>query len=1408
MAIYNDDGSMVLSSVQKSPEEIKKDLGIQETPRYQQIGLEVAKAIPRGAVKGLKETAKLAPLAVQYAPFVAMPFEYAGRKVGGFFGDDDQDNNYSWSSEVGDYKRLVNTWGEFSRMEDARKGLDNAALPLIEALEKEYETKFGDYAELLGEFASPLAPLKAVTMGARAFNIANTLPQLQSTKRKLLKELNKQSNTQLDSSVLASPRKTYEALKKEGIKLDRDAERELAYIQKNQKKVNKLEAYNKASLRANNILTRDIASAASAAFAVHYVENNFEEENAVYLAPLAGIGAAIFAPPLFIGHGRQALYNLLGKYHELRGNEDAALDMAIRARGVDVDEIRDASGRKVTDPDELRRRKQEMIATSAPEIKFYKMLNAEIDKLPAKEKQSLMFSLDHYNHIYEKFRRRAIDKNRKELADNFIPLIGNVVQLNSIRSLHKTLMGTLNSQFLLDPRKRIFRARVGNELDDVTNMLAQQAELVRLEFEDLKKLGKLTDPTTGQMYDEIDSLMNDFKKVDLDTRGYLDSVQGQIGRNSKNILNRLELGTVGKKDIEAQLKASKAISSLAEKYNINRRSITEDFNEKNSELVLKGFLNAQQKVNDAYNRALKDENGKDITVSSPVVIDKLKQILQDKESKSILAPQGDPSINLLKLFQKEVQENYIVDFLTKDLTKSEELLENIDTFFQYNKRLYIRSKLPKDANGNVDLASQEAQDLAEQFNLRSGYKQFLKHKARHEQGSTITQKEEAASFINRYFLSKDKGDTNFLLNADEFQLASPQRVMAFVDDIQEEAMGANMRLTDIQSVRSKFQEKRLFGRTAAQKEDGKQMVEALDSFFDLDLIENPDDLANYLDKLIIANQIYKDNMLPFKSIDFQRHRRLHSEAMGLEDEYKSAREFYKDSGDATKLIELSKRVAAKGTGGDDLMRALVDPNSQLTKTASSQPARVLTSLLNNLDSNTDRNSLKEAAITSITRALREAEEKGDALSMTNRITDTYIDNFKNAKLISDGDAETLRDISIWNKKAFQDYTTSNIPIFKEAETSLKSIGRKYGDSIENNIIRAVLKAQERADNPEKVAQVVKELTNLTIGKSGKLKGFKSFVRETDELDEDLSRITDILKDEDIKNGTNFLQEAKDYLYGEDGSVTGLQRLLDYYRKGDGRGDTVEVFDEVTKQKVKMTEGEIVLKAIDDIFMQHLINVGFSATDRMSSISNMNVFTRRGRKYALNYQQNIDAPALQEAAEDLKPYLEAIHGSDSTVIKELDDLLEVKKIISQKPFDKDDATIAGMPSMMSIESGISRVYSVIRGVVSARYILTEMGLRNYRQGQKELLTKFLTDPTAIHTLHDVAVKGLDDPYHTRNLFQIIFSTPNMSVLAARAAEMTGVDKDSAETVTITTDTGEKLNVNKQWVDQATKAFSNF
>ena len=86
MANYDSNGNLILPSVQKSKEEITRDLQGNEPSKFYRDTIEIARGIPRGAVKGIKETAKLIPLAVQYAPFVALPAEYAARKVGGFFG--------------------------------------------------------------------------------------------------------------------------------------------------------------------------------------------------------------------------------------------------------------------------------------------------------------------------------------------------------------------------------------------------------------------------------------------------------------------------------------------------------------------------------------------------------------------------------------------------------------------------------------------------------------------------------------------------------------------------------------------------------------------------------------------------------------------------------------------------------------------------------------------------------------------------------------------------------------------------------------------------------------------------------------------------------------------------------------------------------------------------------------------------------------------------------------------------------------------------------------------------------------------------------------------------------------------------------------------------------------------------
>lgn len=210
---------------------------------------------------------------------------------------------------------------------------------------------------------------------------------------------------------------------------------------------------------------------------------------------------------------------------------------------------------------------------------------------------------------------------------------------------------------------------------------------------------------------------------------------------------------------------------------------------------------------------------------------------------------------------------------------------------------------------------------------------------------------------------------------------------------------------------------------------------------------------------------------------------------------------------------------------------------------------------------------------------------------------------------------------------------------------------------------------------------------------------------------------------------------------------------------------------------------------------------------MTDLNARNIYTGRGRKLAINYQQSIDAPALEEAINKYQPYLKAIHGEGSQILDELNDLVEVKKIISQKSFDKDTAKLTGTPTVMSVESGISRMYSIVRGVVSARYVLTELGLRTFRLGQAEVIKKFLTDPTAVSTLHDVYVKGLNDPYYTRKLFNQIFSTPTMAIIASRAEQLTGADKYPKSPITFKGKDDKNIQISDDYFKYLNTLFSD-
>ena len=58
---------------------------------------------------------------------------------------------------------------------------------------------------------------------------------------------------------------------------------------------------------------------------------------------------------------------------------------------------------------------------------------------------------------------------------------------------------------------------------------------------------------------------------------------------------------------------------------------------------------------------------------------------------------------------------------------------------------------------------------------------------------------------------------------------------------------------------------------------------------------------------------------------------------------------------------------------------------------------------------------------------------------------------------------------------------------------------------------------------------------------------------------------------------------------------------------------------------------------------------------------------------------------------------------------------------------DNVNLQNMPKALSVESWISRIYSINRGVISPRYVLTEAGLQQYRVGKTDMMIDLLSNP---------------------------------------------------------------------------------
>ena len=93
----------------------------------------------------------------------------------------------------------------------------------------------------------------------------------------------------------------------------------------------------------------------------------------------------------------------------------------------------------------------------------------------------------------------------------------------------------------------------------------------------------------------------------------------------------------------------------------------------------------------------------------------------------------------------------------------------------------------------------------------------------------------------------------------------------------------------------------------------------------------------------------------------------------------------------------------------------------------------------------------------------------------------------------------------------------------------------------------------------------------------------------------------------------------------------------------------------------------------------------------------------------------------------------------------DKLNDMNSLITIVAGEVPTATMEGLPKHFRVEQIISRIYSIARGVVSPRYVLTELLIQDWRFRRGTLIKELATDQDASKLLYDVIfTDGLKNP----------------------------------------------------------------
>jgi hypothetical protein len=1329
--------------------------------------------------------------AARYAPYAALPaealFKAGAATVAGFQNEKDEDVDYGLDTLMNTYKQRVDNWQEYSGLGDIQDSLDESFKPLFEKLAKEYDSPIYDTAEVFGEFLTTIPAVKALVAGGRAIQIASLKPLIKKSKDALTKELGKQATDE----IVDSPRDRYQYITENlGQEITDGARKEVKFLETNKRKILKLQQKNKELLALKRSIGSDVAAAGAGAFAITYVESQAPEQ-AHWLAPLAGISAAVLVPPVLVNNSRAISFNILGMLMKGLGREDDSLDMFIRARGMNPNDLLDEKGARIVSDKALRKKKQMLLASTPQELKFYERIAQEIEQLPDEQKNAIYQSAITYKELFEKFQSKAEAKGLDDVADSFVPLVHNVIQMAGIRSLQQALLKRADAGFFLTPKK-LFQNQLSSEIDYLLTAQEVQIDFVRSELAGLARVAE-GDADLAKVVGDMQDMVNE-------TNEMFSAISKQVGVEGKNLKRNLAYNTVGFQDQDTLQKAGVHAKELVNKYGTHDKDVINTITKRNQSFERKVDDRITKKRNELYDEVSKDQDGNYVTVTTAQSKKYIEDILKSEKGKEIRLGFGEdkPTVKNYEDFLSLTQQQYLSTMRNTDPNRFENLTDLIEDVYAVERENFVAR-----VTAQSDMDVETAMSL---FNSRSRYNTFKNYLDSEE-----TDSRDLAKFIHDRFINPKKNKKRMA----GANLSSISKRM--IQDIAEdpEYNSSNIRLIDILNI------KRRYSKIANQPSEAvsptaKREAQNVNELMDLFLAEMSNDttLSDYARKKAKADTYFKAYDLPLRTKKIMNNRRLRKH---FDSKYIAQAELATD-GDLNKLSpkdlqDLQNMVDSDNVEGYDIIRSLFDPIvvNDLRRQGvidTRDPFLILKAFRDNLDQD-DIPDFQDSIMRSIVKGIDEGNDptkRNGALNLTSGIDEDFINKLKQGNYITNEHFKELEPFVNLRKQLRETTNNSLEESFNTTSANLDFFVNKNKDSIAGSFLNQIINQRDRTKTAEDAAVDIADLI-VKIGTQNNRIGVRTFFRPMSDEDAKLLNNFDkyVFDGMDYDEAESFRKFMRGESIGGDTPFTDIET-----RKVSGVEENP--FDRLLTEFEGREGGDKIIDGLSKIFTEAALSKGFKRTDSQSQLGSRIAFGMSGKKFSSGAVHELNAQGLTDAISEYKPFFKAIlrkkvetgKAGDAdkykNIIQELDDITEITKSVNFKIGEGEQ--IQGMPSPFSIESIISRVYGVVRGVVSARYVFSEWGIRQMRQGQAEVMRSFLTDPASVHVLHDVFVKGKTTPVYMNSLYNRIFSAPSMSILFQRLDNDTKTaDADEVIEASLAQMAGQELTEKEKELQQA-------